>query len=171
MAAPDASEALIARFPAALVPPGGVVAGYVPFHSEIDPRPLMRALAARCARLCLPVAPTRGSDAPLSFRAWREGEPLERGGFGVPEPEPGAALVGPDLLLVPLLAFDRAGGRLGYGAGHYDRTLAILRARRPIIALGLAYAAQEVERVPTEPHDARLDGIVTERAYIAVSGE
>lgn len=166
--APDAAAGLVAAFPQGIVRPGVVVAGYYSFRSEIDPRPLMRALAGAGARLCLPVAPPRGTDAPLAFRLWAEGDPLAPGAFGVHEPGPGAPAVAPDLLLVPMLAFDGRGGRLGYGAGLYDRTLQRLRAARWVRAVGLAYAAQQVERVPMDAHDALLDGIVTDQAYIAV---
>jgi 5-formyltetrahydrofolate cyclo-ligase len=114
----------------------------------------------------LPATPPRDRPGPLVFRLWRAGEPLARSPFGVPEPGPDAPAVDPDLVLVPLLAFDRAGRRLGYGQGHYDRTLAALRARRRVLAIGLAFAAQEAERVPTDDRDALLDGIVTEMAYI-----
>lgn len=163
----DAGERMAAAFPDSLVPPvGSVVAGYWPFRTEIDPRPLMRALAERGARLALPRTPPKGSPAGLSFHLWDEAEALAPGGFGVHEPRADAPPVEPDLVLVPLLAFDRTGARLGYGAGHYDRTLPALRARPGFRAIGLAFAAQEVDRLPAEAHDAPLDGIVTETAYI-----
>jgi 5-formyltetrahydrofolate cyclo-ligase len=165
---PMAGATLSAVFPRALLPrPDAVVAGYWPFRTEIDPRPLMGRLARLGARLALPVTPAKGSDAPLSFRLWTPGGALAPGAFRVHEPGEDCETVAPDLLLVPLLAFDRSGRRLGYGAGHYDRTLAGLRAARPTPAIGLAFAAQEVERVPTDPHDQHLDGVVTERAYTA----
>ena len=168
-AEPLAGERLADRFPDALrPPPGAVVAGHQPFRTEIDPRPLLRALARSGCVLALPVTPPRGSDDGLVFRLWREGDALVRSAFGVHEPPSDAPLVEPDLVLTPLLAFDRSGARLGYGAGHYDRTLPRLTARRGFRAVGLAYAAQEVERLPAEAHDHPLDGIVTERAYIPV---
>ena len=150
-------------------PPGAVVAGYHPFRTEIDPRPLMAALEAAGCVLALPCTPPRGSDAPLVFRRLDPAHALEPSVFGVAEPPVDAGLVEPDLVLVPLLAFDRTGARLGYGAGHYDRTLPHLAATRPgFRAIGLAYAAQEIERLSAEPHDVALDGILTERAYIPV---
>jgi 5-formyltetrahydrofolate cyclo-ligase len=164
---PLAGETAAALFPLALLPPGAVVAGYWPFRSEIDPRPLMRRLARLGAIPALPVTPAKGSDAPLSFRVWRPASPLARSAFGVHEPDAGADPVEPDLLLVPLLAFDDRGHRLGYGAGHYDRTLARLKTFKPIAAIGLAFAAQQVARLPDDPHDEVLDGVLTERGYSA----
>ena len=164
---PNAGKTLAENLPAHLVPPpGAVVAGYWPFRTEIDPRPLMRRLAAEGARLALPCTPPRGSDAPLNFRLWEEAHALSPGHFAVHEPPAQAALVEPDLVLCPLLAFDGFGARLGYGQGHYDRTLAALRALKPVTAIGLAFAAQQVDRLPAESHDVPLDGIVTQSAYI-----
>ncbi|GGC64406.1 5-formyltetrahydrofolate cyclo-ligase [Chelatococcus reniformis] len=141
----------------------GPVAGYWPIRSEVDPRPLMVALASRGAALCLPVvaAPT------LRFRAYGAGDPLHDAGFGTRGPSPEALDVSPRILLVPCLAFDRRGGRLGYGAGHYDRALARLAAEGPVVAIALAFATQEVEQVPTEAHDRPLDAIVTEREWVS----
>jgi 5-formyltetrahydrofolate cyclo-ligase len=140
------------------------VSGFSPFGSEINPLPLMRRLAERGARLALPVVVGRGR--PLVFRAWAFGEPLAKGVWGIREPPPEAAEVDPDILLVPLAAFDRAGHRIGFGAGYYDLTLADLRARKPIVAVGLAYAAQEIPAVPATARDARLDLMLTEREVI-----
>lgn len=144
-----------------------IVAGYQPFRDEIDPLPLMLKLAAAGARLALPVTPPRDQPSPLTFRAWAPGEALERGGFGVHEPTAGE-VVTPDLVLVPLLAFDRRGHRLGYGQGHFDRTLESLRAKGTVTAVGLAYAGQELPELPAEPHDQALDAILTEKEYIPV---
>ena len=123
----------------------------------------MAAIAARLhaqgVALALPLIGAR--DAPLRFRAWRPGEPLEAGPFGIQQPAAGAEVV-PDVLVVPLLAFDRAGHRLGYGGGYYDRTLAALHARGPVLAIGLAFAAQAVRSVPAEPHDVPLQAVLTE---------
>ncbi len=146
------------------IQPGIVIAGYSPIRSELDPVPLMRKLAAQGARLALPVIPAR--DAALLFRAWIPGDKLRRGRLGIPEPSPEAAELTPDILLVPLAAFDRAGHRIGYGAGHYDRTLAQLRASRKTIAIGLAFAAQEIPGVSASDHDARLDLVLTENETI-----
>ena len=151
------------------MPKGGqVVSAYWPFRTEIDPRPLMRRLIHLGAQIALPVTPAKGADQPVRFHLWSAQDILHPSAFGVHEPLPSAEVVEPDLLLVPLLAFDRQGGRLGYGAGHYDRTLERLRAIKPIRAIGLAFAAQEVGRVPTHDHDQPLDAILTERAFIKV---
>ena len=168
-AGPDAGERLREVFRRALEVPAGVaVSGYWPIGSEIDCRPLLEALDGAGHGLGLPVVEAPGR--PLLFRAWRPGDPLAKAGFGLSEPAPERPAVTPVLLLVPLLAFDRAGYRLGYGGGFYDRTLQRLRAVDPApLAVGLAYAAQEVEAVPREPSDQRLDWIVTERAAIEIS--
>jgi 5-formyltetrahydrofolate cyclo-ligase len=137
-----------------------IVAGYSPIRSEIDPRPLMHKLAAQGAQLALPVIIAR--DAPLIFRVWSPGAELVRGPLGILEPSPEAASVIPDLLLVPLAAFDRSGHRIGYGAGHYDRTFAQLRPSKAITAAGVAFAVQEIEAVPALPHDVALDFVLTE---------
>lgn len=167
---PLAGLTLSARLPReGLPPPAAVVSAYWPFRSEIDPRPLMQRLAALGCRIALPVTPKKGVAQPLRFHLWTPGTALAPRSFGVHEPGADAEEVRPDLLLVPLLAFDRHGGRLGYGAGHYDRTLEALRETRAVTAIGLAYAAQEVERLPIEAHDQPLDAILTERAYIPLT--
>jgi 5-formyltetrahydrofolate cyclo-ligase len=164
-----AAEAIAARkFPLA-VTSGLIVSGFMPMKSEISPLPLMRKLAGAGATLALPVIAGRGK--PLTMRAWRWNEPLAAGQWGIREPKPDAMEVEPDILLVPLLAFDRSGHRIGYGAGYYDLTIARLRARKPVTAIGLAFAAQEVSAVPTTPHDERLDLVLTENEAIAFKGE
>jgi len=156
-----AGPALRDQFLRALTPrEGAVVSGYWPLGDELDPRPLMTALAARGHRLALPAI--LGAGEPLQFRAWRPGDAMQPAGFGTREPGPQAEVLQPDLLLVPLLAFDAAGYRLGYGGGFYDRSLALLRARGDILAVGLAYAAQQVAAVPRETTDQPLDLVVTE---------
>jgi 5-formyltetrahydrofolate cyclo-ligase len=163
-----AAEAIAARpFPLAIAP-GTIVSGFMPMNTEINPLPLMRKLAGQGARLALPVIAGRGK--PLIMRAWVSGEPLSAGVWGIREPEPEAAEVNPDILLVPLVAFDRAGHRIGYGGGYYDRTIAQLRARKAVIAVGLAFATQEVPAVPTTPRDERLDLVLTEREVIDLRG-
>jgi 5-formyltetrahydrofolate cyclo-ligase len=142
------------------VAPVAVVAGYMPMRGEADPLPLMRALAVRGARLALPAVVTR--DAPLMFRAWHEGDALIGGPFGTRHPAESAPSLIPDILLVPLAAFDRRGHRIGYGGGYYDRTLAALRAQKPVVAAGVAFAVQEVETIPASPHDAVLDVVLTD---------
>jgi 5-formyltetrahydrofolate cyclo-ligase len=139
---------------------GTIVSGYSPIRSEIDPVPLMRALAARGARLALPAVMARGKS--LAFRAWSPDDRLMLGPLGILEPSPAAAEVIPDIILVPLAAFDRAGHRIGYGAGHYDYTLAHLRKLKAVTAIGLAFAAQEIEQVPALAHDVALDYVLTE---------
>lgn len=132
--------------------------------SELDPEPLARALAASGRRLCLPVVLER--DAPMIFRAWAPGEPLEMDTAGCPAPLPLAEAVDPDLIVTPLLAFDDAGGRLGQGGGYYDRTFA---ARPEVTRIGLAFAGQRVNVLPAEAHDTRLHGVLTETGYTPFS--
>ncbi len=135
--------------------PGQSVAGFWPMGTEIDIRPLLHALHARGHPILLPVTPPRGQ--PLAFRRWRPGDTMRPERFGTVRPigEPGV----PDVLLVPLLAWDGQGRRLGYGGGYYDRTLASLPGRR---AIGCAYAAQRVAEVPADAHDMPLDAVATE---------
>jgi 5-formyltetrahydrofolate cyclo-ligase len=155
-----AAETIAARpFPVA-VPAGMIVSGFSPLKSEINPVPLMRALANAGARLALPVVAGKGR--PLTMRSWMFGEPLLSGVWGIREPPSEAPAVDPDILIVPLLAFDRRGGRIGYGAGYYDMTIARLRGLKPVLAVGIAFAAQEVDAVPTTPRDERLDLVLTE---------
>lgn len=165
-AAPEAARRAAALAPLDKLPPFTIVSGYRPIGSEIDPWPLLRRLAEAGATLALPVAHSRA--APLSFHAYAPGEPLEPDAFGIPSPRRDAPQVQPDLVIAPLVAFDRNGGRLGQGGGHYDRTLENLRAAGAVFVLGLAYAGQQVDRVPAEAHDQRLDAIVTETGYTAV---
>ncbi len=157
-------RAAAARAIAARMPPleitSSTIAGYAPIRGEIDPLPLMRSLAARGAALALPAISAR--NAALVFRAWEPGEALVRGVFGIAEPPATVTEVVPDIVLVPLAAFDRAGHRIGYGAGYYDRTLAQLRDSRPVTAIGLAFAVQEIPQVPALSHDVRLDYVLTE---------
>jgi 5-formyltetrahydrofolate cyclo-ligase len=169
-AARQAAAGTIATRPFPLpVAPGTIVSGFTPLKSEINPLPLMQRLAEQGAGLALPRIVGRGM--PLSMRAWEFGAPLNRGQWGIREPKPQAAEVEPDILLVPLLAFDRAGHRIGYGAGYYDMTIARLRAHKVVTAVGIAFAAQEVPKVPTTPRDARLDLVLTEREVIYCRGQ
>ncbi len=140
----------------------------MPIKSEINPLPLMQKLAGAGARLALPRIVGRGH--PLSMRAWEFGAPLTRGQWGIREPAADAPEVDPDILLVPLLAFDRAGCRLGFGAGYYDMTITPLRGRKTAIAVGIAFAAQEVPAVPRTERDARLDLVLTEGEVIDLRG-
>lgn len=160
-----AADTVAERFLALSMAAGGIVAAYWPIGDELDPRPLMAALAEGGGDVALPVV--AAPRLPLEFRRWRPGEAMEPGAHGTWHPAATAATVVPDVLLVPLLAFDRGGHRLGYGGGYYDRTLEALRRQRQITAVGLAYAAQEVSEVPADHRDQRLDWIVTEKEMIA----
>jgi len=163
-----AALAVAARpFPVA-VSPGAVVSGFSPLRSEISPVPLMRQLADQGVRLALPVIDGRGK--PLIMRAWKFGDPFKTGQWGIHEPVPEAAELDPDILLVPLAAFDRHGHRIGYGAGYYDMTINRLRANKTILAIGIAYAAQEIPQVPATTRDERLDLVLTEREIIDCRG-
>jgi 5-formyltetrahydrofolate cyclo-ligase len=144
---------------------GSVVAGFFALGTELDPAALLATLAARGDRLCL--AAVSGTAQPLLFRGYKPGDPLVPGPYGTSEPGPAAPLLRPDVVLVPLLAFDRQGWRLGYGGGYYDRSLRALRAEGPLLAIGLAYAAQEVASVPHDEKDERLDLVVTEQGVLS----
>ena len=140
---------------------GMVVSGYSPIRNEIDPAPLMLRLAEQGARLALPVVNARGKS--LTFRAWSPSDRLMLGPLGIPEPSPAAAELIPDIMLVPLAAFDRLGHRIGYGAGHYDYTFAHLRKSKAVAGIGVAFAVQEIEAVPALSHDVALDFVLTDR--------
>lgn len=141
------------------VAPAAIISGFSAIGPEIDPALLMASLARNGHPLALPVIVPKGR--PLIFRRWAPGEALRSGLWGIREPFEEAAEVDPDVLLVPLLAFDGMGRRLGYGAGYFDRTLARLRGFKPIIAIGLAYDEQEVAEVPVTPTDEPLDWVLT----------
>ena len=159
-----AAEAIAARaFPVAITP-GVVVSGFMPLKSEINPLPLMQRLAEQGARLALPAI--AGRSKPLTMRAWHFGVALDRGQWGIREPKADAPEVEPDILLVPLLAFDRAGFRIGYGAGYYDMPVRRLRGLKAVTAVGIAFASQEVPKIPTTERDERLDLVLTEREVI-----
>jgi len=159
-----AAEVIAARNFPLQIKPGTIVAGFSPMRSEINPLPLMKTLAAAGAKLALPVVAGRGK--PLIMRAWNFDDPLARGVWGIRQPLPAAPEVQPDILLVPLTTFDRRGHRIGYGAGYYDMTINALRAKKSIIAVGIAFATQEAPEVPKTPRDARLDLVLTERDVI-----
>ena len=147
---------------------GAAVSGYWPIASEIDVMPLLRELAASGHAIALPAV--TGKDRPLVFRAWRDGDAMADGPFGIREPLASAVEVEPRIVLAPLLAFDRQGYRLGYGGGFYDRSLAVLRGKRPTLAIGIAWAAQEVPAVPHDRRDQPLDWVATEREAIRMKG-
>ena len=159
-----AAQAIAARpFPVG-ISADAIVSGFMPLKSEISPIPLMRKLADAGARLALPVVAGRGK--PLVMRVFAFGQPLIAGVWGIREPGPDAPEVLPDIVLAPLLAFDRSGYRVGYGAGYYDMTITALRAQKPTVAVGIAFAAQEIAAVPRTDRDARLDLVLTEREVI-----
>ncbi|HYP56907.1 MAG TPA: 5-formyltetrahydrofolate cyclo-ligase [Beijerinckia sp.] len=139
-------------------------AAYASIRDEASTLPLLVQLAQSGIETALPVMGPR--DESLSFRLWRPGDPTLPGRMGIAEPLASAREILPDLLFVPLAACDRAGHRIGYGAGYYDRTLAMLRAQKPIIAVGIAYACQLVDEIPYEAHDQRLDYVLTEGELI-----
>ncbi len=143
-----------------------VVGGYHPVGAELDPRPLMDRFAAAGAALALPAAVD--AHAPLVFRLAGDPAGFVPDALGILAPPTSAEAVTPDLIIAPVLAFDRRGGRLGQGAGCYDRTLELLRQAGLVLVIGLAYAGQEIDEVPTEPHDQCLDAILTENGYIEV---
>jgi 5-formyltetrahydrofolate cyclo-ligase len=147
-------------FPVQLTPRSKVLSGFFPFKDEIDTFPLMGALAAAGWTCSLPVVV--GRNQPLLFRSWYPGEPTQSGKWNIPVPLTGAPEVDPDVVLVPMLAFDNEGYRLGYGGGFYDLTLAKLRALKSVVAIGVAYSQQEIDCVPREPHDQPLDYMMTD---------
>ncbi|WP_417667664.1 5-formyltetrahydrofolate cyclo-ligase [Roseibium sp.] len=157
----EASLALVEFVDALDLAPGATVAGFWPIREEIDPRPLLDQLRQRGHRLCLPVV----SDPHLIFRELTRETELEPAGFGTQAPGRSSAEVIPDVLLMPLAAFDDLGNRIGYGKGHYDMTIAALAPRVTLTCIGLAYCVQQVARIPAEPHDKPLDGILTEAGF------
>ena len=165
LAAREHAAKVVAERPFPLpISEGFVICGYAPIRSEFDPRPLMRKLEERGAVLALPVIGQR--DEPLTMRHWHPEEPLVPGPHGILQPPAHADVVFPDIVLVPLAAFDRTGHRVGYGAGYYDRTLAHLREEEDVCAVGLAFSVQEVDAVAAASHDEPLDLILTEREII-----
>ena len=166
---PDAAGRAARKLPLSRFSRFRIVAAYRPQGSEMDPQPVLAAILdfdPGFATPTLPVALDKSS--PLAFRYWDAKDRLVPDAFGIPAPPPSAPELTPNLIIAPLLAFDRKGGRLGQGAGHYDRTLARLRRDRPVFMLGLAFAGQELEEIPQDRHDQRLDAILTETEYIEV---
>jgi 5-formyltetrahydrofolate cyclo-ligase len=159
-----AAEAVARRAFPVMIALGTVVSGFSSMKTEINPMPLLRKLAAAGAKLALPCIAGRGK--PLIMRAWDFGAALASGQWGIREPTPDAPEVLPDILIVPLACFDRAGHRIGYGAGYYDMTIRALRAKKKITAIGIAFAAQEIPQVPATERDERLDLVLTEREVI-----
>ncbi len=153
--------ALVARIAREAALDASIVSVYWPIRSELNTRPLIDALAAEGCRVTLPVM--HKVRHPLVFRAFAPGDDLVKGPFGLSEPSDEKPAYDPDIVFSPLAAFDRRGFRLGYGGGIYDATLSTLRAKKPVIAIGVAYACQEADQVPIEPHDQRLDCVMTEQ--------
>jgi 5-formyltetrahydrofolate cyclo-ligase len=161
-----AAETIGARGLPIKVTPAAIISGFMPMKTEINPLSLMRKLAGEGARLALPCIAGRGK--PLIMRAWKFGDAFRAGQWGIREPVPEAPQVAPDILIVPLACFDRAGHRIGYGAGYYDMTIHALRAQKQIIAIGVAFAAQEIPAVPATERDERLDFVLTEKEVIEI---
>jgi len=162
-----AGSAGLARVAMSVLPltNGKHIAGFCSIRSEIETTPLLTALHELKIRIALPVVIAAG--LPLIFREWIAGEPLKSGLHGTRHPGSGSNKIEPDLVLVPLLAFDSQGGRLGYGAGYYDRTLHELKKKRAgVLAVGVAYDDQQVEEVPTGAKDSRLDAVITDRRLV-----
>ncbi|GGB32741.1 5-formyltetrahydrofolate cyclo-ligase [Roseibium aquae] len=143
------------------LPDGAIVAGYWPIRDELDPRPLLARLRERGHLLCLPVV----AEPHLVFRAFDRESDFEPAGFGTMAPGAAAEELRPDVLLMPLSAFDGVGNRIGYGKGHYDTVIAALEGTGPVVCIGLAFDTQKVDTVPAEPHDKRLSGILTESGF------
>jgi 5-formyltetrahydrofolate cyclo-ligase len=160
-AAEQAAAALAAALDTGELGPFRHAALYIPHGAELDPRPLGAALVAAGAQLCLPAV--IHPDTPLAFQEWSAGDDLAPDALGLFAPVRTALCVAPDLIVLPLLAFDAAGGRLGQGGGYFDRTLEALRAKGRVFAMGLAYAGQEVRLLPAEAHDQPLDAVLTEQ--------
>ena len=150
---------------------GAIVSGYWPIQSEINPFPLMQMFEERGYDLALPVLAPTAEGYEMRFRRFRLGDPLVPGPFGIREPGAVAPEVEPDVLLLPMLGFDKAGVRLGYGGGYFDRVLEALRAKKTVTAYGIAFSAQQLAEVPREGHDQRLDGIFTETGLIGAGPE
>jgi 5-formyltetrahydrofolate cyclo-ligase len=143
------------------LPVGAFVAGFWPIRDEIDPRPLLTVLRKNGHRLCLPVV----AEPHLIFREFSRDTEFVPAGFGTQAPSPAAPEMRPDVLLMPLAAFDASGNRIGYGKGHYDTAIAALEQTGRLVRIGLAFAAQEMGAIPAEPHDKPLDGILTETGF------
>jgi 5-formyltetrahydrofolate cyclo-ligase len=148
--------------------PASVISGFSAIRDEIDPAALLARLHADGHRLCLPVMQSKG--LPLDFRAWSPGDAMGKVQWGIAEPLPDKPVLDPDVVLVPLLAFDAQGYRLGYGGGYYDRTLSRLRAIKPVVAVGIAYDELKVDAVPHQSYDERLDWVLTPSGPRCCSG-
>ena len=143
-----------------------IVSGYWPISGEIDIRNLMGQLIEKSVSVCLPVTVRPG--APMIFRSWKISDKLLPGQYGVQQPEVTRTKLEPDTVIVPLLAFDSLGNRLGYGRGYYDSTISSLRQKRKILTIGVAFDCQEVSSVPFNDRDERLDWVITEKRVIRI---
>ena len=168
LAGDQMAEAAAVAFEAGATWPSrdSLIAGYWPIQSEINPFPLMQAFEDRGYRLALPCLVAEASSYRMIFRRFRIGDDLVSGPFAIRQPKDDNAEIEPDIVLMPLLAFDARGTRLGYGGGYYDRALAELRARRKVRALGIAFSEQQLAEIPFEAHDQKLDGVITELGFI-----
>lgn len=160
-ARPDLALSLARHADALLLAPHAIVAGYMALPGEADPSLLLAELAARGHEICYPRVHEKAH--PLHFHVRIDGEEMALGAYNIPEPKPHWPRATPDVLLVPLLAFDAKGNRLGYGGGYYDRTLAQLRREKSVTAIGVAFSGQEVDAVPSDASDQRLEFLVSER--------
>ena len=159
--AASAAQALTERLMTDIGSVENTIAGYWPIGDEIDCRPAMEKLAKNGAQLALPVVAGQGQV--LIFRIWKPGEQLETGPFGTSHPGLNSGVCVPSILLLPLIAFDKTGQRLGDGAGYYDRTIAALRAGGKILAVGVGYDEQEIEHLPADDHDQVMDAVITDQ--------
>lgn len=146
--------------------PQAIIAGYWPMRGEMNVIPLLRALALQGYTTALPR--THDRQSPLDFLQWRDDTPMVRGNFaGIFEPDAAVSpLVTPTVLIIPMLGFDAVGNRLGYGAGHYDRTIEILARANPVLKIGAAYSQQQFDSLPAEAHDYKMDAIITEGSVL-----
>ncbi len=158
------AQEIITLFNELPLPENPVVSAYWPMKTELDVRPLMLSLFNKGTTVCLPVVVAKTD--PLVFRRWEPGAELVAGPYGTEQPNEKYEAVLPDVLLLPLLAFDRRGGRLGYGGGFYDRTVAELRAKTNPVVVGVAFSDQEIQEVPLENTDEKLNFILTEKEII-----
>ncbi|WP_240006364.1 5-formyltetrahydrofolate cyclo-ligase [Pseudaquidulcibacter saccharophilus] len=157
---PKAGENLIENFPV-FIGSSCVVAGYLPIQNEIDPLPLMRFLEEKGAQLCLPRLNTVTNS--INFHEYNFGDELKSGSLGVLEPLFDAKIVRPNIMLVPLLAFDKNGYRLGYGGGYYDKAISVGKEKGKLITIGLGFAGQSIDNIPFEAHDKKLDYVLTDK--------
>lgn len=158
---------VLARHMLEALPREGIVAGYYSTRGEIGMHETLAELSERGHALGLPVV--TAPDQPLLFRRWRIDHPLVMGQFGISVPPESEPQLMPDIVIVPLVAFDANGHRLGYGAGFYDRTMAALRRKKNTLFVGAAYALQQMEAIPADPHDEKLDMVVTEKGVIRIT--